>query len=136
MELRVERTDFTPKSTIGDLFIDSVWECHTLEDAVRGPGIKISGQTAIPQGRYEVTIDRSIRFKRMMPHILNVPGFEGIRIHAGNDAKDTEGCPLLGYTKAKDFVGNSRLAFNRFFDILYEALIHEKVYITVEREVA
>ncbi len=131
MELRVERTDFTPKSTIGDLFIDSVWECHTLEDAVRGPGIKISGQTAIPQGRYEVTIDRSIRFKRMMPHILNVPMFEGIRIHAGNTAESVEGCIAVGQTKSENFIGRSVVAFSAFFPKLQEGLKGGELFITI-----
>jgi len=136
MELKILRKEFTEKSTIGDFFVNNTFFSYVLEDMIREPGVKVPGKTAIPEGRYQVIIDQSTRFKRAMPHILNVPGFEGIRIHAGNTDKDTEGCPLLGYTKDKDFVGNSRPAFNRFFDILYEALIHDKVYITVEREVA
>jgi len=136
MELKILRKEFTENSTIGDFLIDGESYFYVLEDMIREPGVKVPGKTAIPEGRYQVIIDQSTRFKRAMPHVLNVPGFEGIRIHAGNVAKDTEGCPLLGYTKSKDFVGNSRLAFNRFFDILYEALIHDKVYLTVEREVA
>ena len=136
MELKILRKEFTSQSTIGDFLIDGEFYFYVLEDMIREPGVKVPGKTAIPEGRYKVIIDQSTRFRRAMPHVLNVPGFEGIRIHAGNTDKDTEGCPLLGYTKDKDFVGNSRLAFNRFFDILHEALIHEKVYLTVEREVA
>ena len=136
MELKILRKEFTENSTIGDFLIDGEFYFYVLEDMIREPGVKVPGKTAIPEGRYQVIIDQSTRFKRAMPHVLNVPGFEGIRIHAGNTDKDTEGCPLLGYTKSKDFVGNSLLAFNRFFDILYEALIHDKVYLTVEREVA
>jgi len=136
VELKILRKEFSEKSTISDFFIDNTFFSYCLEDMIREPGVKIAGKTAIPEGRYQVIIDQSTRFKRAMPHVLNVPGFEGIRIHAGNIDKDTEGCPLLGYTKSKDFVGNSRLAFNRFFDILHEALIHEKAYLTVEREVA
>jgi len=136
VELKILRKEFTEKSTIGDFFVNNTFFSYVLEDMIREPGVKVPGKTAIPEGRYQVIIDQSTRFKRAMPHILNVPGFEGIRIHAGNTDKDTEGCPLLGYTKDKDFVGNSRLAFNRFFDILHEALIHEKAYLTVEREVA
>ena len=136
MELKIIRKEFTERSTIGDFFIDSVFFSYCLEDMIREPGVKVPGKTAIQEGRYQVIIDQSNRFKRAMPHILNVPGFEGIRIHAGNTDKDTAGCPLLGYTKSKDFVGNSRLAFNRFFDILHEALIHNEVYITIERGVA
>ena len=136
MELKILRKEFTENSTIGDFFIDNTFFSYVLEDMIREPSVKVPGKTAIPEGRYQVIIDQSNRFKRAMPHVLNVPGFEGIRIHAGNTDKDTEGCPLLGYTKSKDFVGNSRLAFNRFFDILYEALMHDKVYLIVEREVS
>ena len=136
MELKILRKEFTENSTIGDFLIDGEFYFYVLEDMIREPGVKVPRKTAIPEGRYQVIIDQSTRFKRAMPHVLNVPGFEGIRIHAGNTDKDTEGCPLLGYTKSKDFVGNSLLAFNRFFDILYEALMHDKVYLTVEREVS
>ncbi len=136
MELKILRKEFTEKSTIGDFFIDNTFFSYCLEDMIREVGVKIPGKTAIPEGRYQVIIDQSARFKRAMPHVLNVPGFEGIRIHSGNTAASTAGCPLLGFTKSKDFIGQSVLAFNRFFDILHEALIHEKVYITVEREVA
>jgi len=135
VELKILRKEFTENSTIGDFLIDGEFYFYVLEDMIREPGVKVPGKTAIPEGRYQVIIDQSNRFRRAMPHVLDVPGFEGIRIHAGNVAKDTEGCPLLGYTKSKDFVGNSRLAFNRFFNILYEALIHDKVYLTVERGV-
>jgi hypothetical protein len=136
MDLRLVRKEFTEKSTIGDLLIDDSFFCFTLEDMVREPGVKIPGQTAIPEGRYRVVIDQSNRFRRAMPHILDVPMFEGIRIHSGNTDKDTEGCILLGMTKSKDFVGQSVLAFNRFFDQLYMGLGHGDVSISIEREVA
>ncbi len=131
MEIKVNRVAFTAKSTIGDMLIDDQWECFTLEDVVRGPGIKIPGQTAIPEGKYEVIIDRSMRFKRMMPHILNVPMFEGIRIHSGNTDRNTEGCLLLGRTKDTDFIGQSVAAFNAFFPKLQEGLQGGKVFITI-----
>jgi len=136
MELLIIRKEFTENSTIGDFLIDGEFFCYSLEDMVREPGVKIPGKTAIPEGRYRVIIDQSIRFRRAMPHILNVPGFEGIRIHNGNYPKDTEGCPLLGFTKSKDFVGNSKDAFNKFFDKLYMALRDEECWITIERKVA
>src|SRR5689334_1352299 len=91
MNLQLLRQQFTTDSTIGSLYIDGEFECFTLEDTVRAPGIKIAGATAIPSGTYEVTIDLSARFGRMMPHVLDVPMFKGIRIHPGNTAKDTEG---------------------------------------------
>ncbi len=136
MELKILRKEFTENSTIGDFLINGEFFCYALEDMVREAGVKIPGKTSIPEGRYRVVIDQSTRFKRAMPHILDVPNFEGIRIHAGNTAKDTEGCPLLGFTKGKDCVGQSVLAFNKFFEKLYMALAHEEAWITIEREVA
>ena len=134
MELRIIRKEFTEQSTIGDFLIDGERFCYCLEDMAREKGVKVYGKTAIPEGRYRVVIDQSVRFKRAMPHILNVPEFEGIRIHAGNSAKDTAGCPLLGFTKEKDCVGQSVLAFNQFFDKLYMALRDEECWITVGKE--
>jgi hypothetical protein len=136
MELIINRRVFTGDSTIGEFLVDGQFFCYVLEDIVRESGVKIAGKTAIPEGRYRVIIDQSARFGRAMPHILDVPGFEGIRIHAGNTAKDTEGCPLLGFVKGVDFVGQSKLAFNEFFDKLYMALRDQECWITVRREVA
>lgn len=134
MELSVIRKIFTDISTIGNLFIENEYFCFTLEDVVREPGIKIPGKTAIPYGRYEVIIDQSKRFGRAMPHILDVPMFEGIRIHAGNKSEDVEGCIAVGFTRDKDFIGRSVLAFNQFFDQLYEGLIKDKAFITITTE--
>lgn len=134
MNLRLVRKEFTTNSTIGDLYIDDQWFCYTLEDVVRESGVKVAGKTAIPAGIYQVVIDQSVRFKMDMPHILNVPGFEGIRIHAGNTAKDTEGCPLIGMVKDKDFVGTSKVAFNSFMLKLEDGLRNGKVFITIENE--
>ena len=76
-----------------------------MEDTVRDE--KIAGKTAIPEGTYEVVVNRSPRFKRDLPLLLNVPNFEGIRIHRGNTAKDTNGCILVGENKVKGKVINS-----------------------------
>ena len=94
MEITLKRVTFSPKFTIGRLEIGTttIW---TLEDPVR-KGPKVYGQTAIPAGRYDVIWNVSNRFKRVMPLLLNVPGFEGIRIHTGNTVDHTEGCILLG----------------------------------------
>lgn len=131
MKLRVERRFLTPKSTIGSLYIDDVFECYTLEDVVRKPGEKIKGLTAIPYGTYDVTIDHSNRFGKDMPHILNVPGFEGIRIHSGNTDADTEGCILLGVTRSMDSIGKSRQALAAFVPKLQSGLASGKVTIDV-----
>jgi hypothetical protein len=70
--------------------------CHTLEDVVRDAGVKIHGQTAIPKGVYELVVSFSNRFKKRLPLLLNVPNFEGIRIHGGNSENDSSGCVLVG----------------------------------------
>lgn len=126
MELRLVRRWLTPQATIGQLDLNGVFECYTLEDPVREE--KIPGQSAIPAGRYEVIVTYSVRFAAMLPLLKNVPGFTGIRIHAGNTASDTEGCILVGQTREKDFIGQSRKALDR----LMMKLAHRfTVWITV-----
>ena len=121
MKLELKRFEYGSTYTIGKFYIDGVYHSFSLEDVVR-KGEKVDGQTAIPIGTYSVIIDLSTRFGKQLPHVLNVPGFEGIRIHSGNTSKDTEGCILLGTTwTSGDFIGNSKLAFNGFFDKLKEA---------------
>jgi hypothetical protein len=72
---------------------------YTLEDVLRGPGIKIPGQTAIPTGEYKITLYDSPRFKRLLPMLNDVPGFSHILIHGGNTETDTEGCILIAKSK-------------------------------------
>jgi hypothetical protein len=120
MRLELKRTDFTDKSTIGELSIDGEFFCYTLEDVVREE--KIFGETAIPAGTYKIEITFSPHFQRDLPHLIDVPNYEGVRIHPGNKAADTEGCILVGSTKSTDFIGNSRVTF----ELLYEKLKPEK----------
>jgi hypothetical protein len=112
MELLLKRLHKTDESTIGELSINGKFECYTLEDVERKE--KIYGKTAIPKGTYNVVMTMSNRFKIVLPLLLNVPNFEGVRIHAGNTAKDTEGCILLGQTRAINFVGSSKKAMANF----------------------
>ena len=105
MNLFLQRIAQTPEYTIGRLYIDEKFFCHALEDAVREE--KIAGKTAIPEGTYQVIVNRSPKFKRDLPLLLDVPNFEGIRIHRGNTAKDTSGCILVGENKVKGKVINS-----------------------------
>ena len=132
MKLDLIRKEFTAISTIGDLLIDGKFYCYTLEDMYREK--KIKGVTAIPYGKYEVIINFSNRFQKPMPLLLNVKGFDGIRIHSGNTAEHTEGCILIGFTKSKDFIGNSRSAFNQFMPKLRTDLKQGKVFIEITRE--
>ena len=113
MKIVVKRLHRTERSTIGELYVDGNFECYTLEDKERE--VKIKSETAIPKGTYKVIINQSNRFKRLLPLLINVPNFEGVRIHSGNTNHDTEGCILVGTTRSKDFVGNSRKAFDKLF---------------------
>lgn len=132
MEISLVRRKFTEQSTIGDLFLDGERECLTLEDrAHEGP--KIPGQTAIPEGRYEITINWSSRFHRPLPLLLDVPDFSGIRIHPGNGPKDTQGCILVGRIEGEDWIGESRIAFEALFIKLQAAILKEKIHILISR---
>lgn len=132
MELHLERRALSPKTTIGQLFVDGWFECLVLEDVVRA-GAKVADQTAIPAGRYQVVITLSARFKVPLPLLLAVPGFDGIRIHAGNTAKDTSGCLLVGRVRAIDMVLESRLALTALQPKIAAALdAGEPVFITID----
>lgn len=115
MKVEVKRTFKGTEYTIGHLYIDGAYFCDTLEDTVRTDK-KIAGKTAIPAGTYKVKKTMSPRFKTVLPEILNVPNFTGVRIHSGNTAKDTDGCLLLGLNKAKGVVLNSKNAMAFFMD--------------------
>ena len=119
MKIEIKRLHKTKHSTVGEMTIDGIWECYTLEDIERE--VKIKSETAIPKGTYKVIINQSNRFKKLMPLLLNVPNFEGVRIHAGNTNHDTEGCILVGRTRSKDFIGQSRKAFDTLFAKMQKA---------------
>lgn len=128
-------------SITGDFAVNII--CRTLEDVVRKvPGQpvsawKVPGQTAIPSGRYRVEVTYSPKFKRWLPVLHDVPGFTGIRIHAGNTAKDTEGCILVGVNATVDNEGvcDSKVALNdSLLPLLGECSLRgEEVYLTVVR---
>lgn len=132
MKLKLYRKFLGNKYTIGKLFINDEYICDTLEDVVRSEGIKVYGETAIPYGVYEIVLTMSPRFKKVLPLLLDVPHFEGVRIHTGNTEKDTEGCILVGYNKVKGKVINSRIAFDKVMKYLELATINnEKITIEV-----
>lgn len=123
MKLHLERQEQTHEFTVGRLSVDGEPECWVLEDPVRD-GPKVPGSTAIPPGTYRLARDYSNRFKRRMLHVLGVPGFEGVRIHAGNTVYDTEGCLLVGEARDGARLVRSKLAL---------AALEAKVFAALER---
>jgi hypothetical protein len=129
MELRLIREPTLDGATLGVLFVDGRYQCWTLEDAIREQ--KIPGDTAIPEGRYRIDITFSTRFQRLMPILLDVDQFSGIRIHSGNTIADTRGCLLVGHTRGKTWVGRSRHAMDALFPKLVAAL-DQGIHISIE----
>jgi len=121
MKLELKRKALSETYTIGWLFVDGMGFCDTLEDKVRPDGVKVWGETAIPAGTYKVIITESARFKRRLPLLVNVPMFEGIRIHPGNTAVDTHGCILVGVNSVKGKVTQSKATFNKLFTLMEKA---------------
>ena len=147
-------TGSTKEYTIGELFVQeestlskTTKVCDTLEDAFRllpkacpntpkGIGCeckeKVHGKTCIPYGTYTVRLSYSNRFRRILPEVLNVPHFLGIRLHSGNSSKDTEGCILVGTKSKGDWVTASRVAFNKLYKLLQTAEKNkEEITITI-----
>ena len=137
MEIVVKRKFRAEEYTIGDLFIDGEWFCNTLEDKDRGltsdmslqkiSTIKVKGKTCIPTGTYKITLNvvspgygGKKPYKTVcggkIPRILDVPGFDGVLIHIGNFAKDTEGCLLLGFNTVKGAVTKSTETWTQFYE--------------------
>lgn len=141
MELLLERFARKATYTIGRLFIGGEYVCDTLEDTDRGLRqgqplsyirmAKVKGKTAIPMGRYKVTLDVvSPKYSKRrqydfcggrVPRLLDVPGYEGVLIHIGNTAADTEGCVLVGKNKVVGRVVDSTATFTRLYGLLSEA---------------
>lgn len=141
MKLTLKRIALRPTYTIGKLYIDDVYFCDTIEDTVRDLNKngkfdngekKVHSKTAIPYGTYEIKWTYSPRFKKYTPQLMNVPSFEGIRIHAGNTSADTEGCLILGKNKQVGKVLNSRDTINKFYTIIKEACSNGNVTIEIK----
>lgn len=140
MNLTLKRTDFTEQSTIGELSIDGKFFCYVLEDKDRGLTAemsniiintkKIFGVTAIPYGTYKVVLSMSNRFKRLLPEIQNVKGYEGVRIHRGNTAEDSLGCLIVGNKKAYNTVFESTKAEEA---LIKKLTTKEDIYLTITK---
>jgi hypothetical protein len=130
MELKLQRRYRAGDYTIGSLYIDGVYFCDTLEDADRGltqsmpleeiRRIKVAHETAIPTGVYRMIVNLSPAKRRMLPRLLDVPGFSGILIHRGNTKNDSSGCILVGENRVKGKVLNSTPCEKRLVEILTE----------------
>lgn len=116
MNLTLKRLNLTPNYTEGELYVNGVYFCKTLEDTNRDLNKngqfdnnekKVYGETCIPYGKYKVILSYSSKFKRELPEILEVPDFQGIRIHRGNKISDTLGCVLCGEKVKNGYLSNS-----------------------------
>ncbi|MDR1455868.1 MAG: DUF5675 family protein [Tannerella sp.] len=143
MELKLHRRFSGKDYTVGALYVNGAYFCDTLEDADRGlmqtmPAEeirrkKVTHETAIPTGVYRVTVTRSPAKRRMLPRLLDVPGFSGILIHRGNTKNDSSGCILVGENRMKGKVINSTPYETRLVEILTEAQEHgEEITIEIE----
>ena len=128
MEILLKRQVKTIDFTLGELFIDGEHFCYTVEDMERMEGEKVFGKTAIPKGEYNVIVNHSNHFNKDLPLLISVPNFEGVRIHSGNSAADSEGCIICGMTRTINGVGMSRIAMQKLMDKLkFQSLITIKI---------
>lgn len=153
LELVLDRLYKLPKYSIGKLYINGKYFCDTLEDVDRGLDCsmseydirskKVKGETAIPTGRYEITLSvQSPRFKGKssykfcngyLPRLIDVKGYEGVLIHIGNTKDDTDGCILVGFNKSKGMVLDSTKTFSKLYSVLKSAVSSGKrIYITIK----
>lgn len=144
MEILLLRNRFYKTHTIGQLYIDGVYFCFVLEDVIRpdpNPDTpwneaKVQDETAIPEGKYEIILENSGLFGPDTPTLRNVPGYQYIRVHAGNTDKNTKGCLILGYKLADNgviAVGSTKPAVIDFKGKVKQAIQSGKrVYITIQ----
>lgn len=116
MEIEVWREQSKALATMGTMYVDDATTrlaLFSLEDQMRPEGVKVYGETAIPAGRYEIKITRSRKFKKYLPLLVDVAGFDGVRIHSLNNRKQTEGCIGVGLECAEEEIHRSREAMNK-----------------------
>ena len=143
MELTLKREPtLIGKVTFGDLYVDGMWQCHTMEDAIREvPGRpveewKVPKETAIPFGRYRLELVDSPKFGPDTLSLVNVPGFKFIRMHAGNTPEDTDGCILTGQGRHGAVITDSVKALNALKKLVIPELrAGREVYISVQSHI-
>lgn len=131
MQVRIDRKWKKPAYTIGRVYIDGEFFCNSMEDCDRGlrqdmpvaeiQKRKVYGLTAIPSGKYKVSMTNSTKYCRVMPQVMNVKGYSGVRIHSGNTAEDSLGCILLGDNDKVGWISNSRKRCKEFEEKLTAA---------------
>lgn len=146
MQFNQLRKYFTEKSTISEVYLGDIksenFICYILEDKDRGlyqsmsaaeiMTLKQKSITAIPYGKYQIVKTFSNRFQKEMPLLVNVKGFEGIRIHEGNKDIDTDGCLIPGLSMSTDIVQQSILATKKVYKLIDDALARkELIYINI-----
>lgn len=129
MELTLKREPSTDLSTIGRLYVDGLRYCWTLEDPVRA--VKIPGRTAIPAGRYRLALAMSPKRRRLVPWVLDVPGFDAVQIHPGNTPLHTDGCILVGFLRGTDAIYRSKDAFDGLMALLQRGMTGEFAWIDI-----
>lgn len=150
MKLVLKRINNQDNYCEGKLYIDGIYQCDVIEDTDRGlnnemsiaeiQSKKVYGETAIPKGTYQITLDVvSPKFKNRswatfcegkLPRLLDVPGFEGVLIHVGNKAADSLGCLLVGQKSSDGIVSNSTQTFKDLYYKLKQAT--DQITITIE----
>lgn len=139
MELKLTRNYQKDTYTIGRLYVEGDLFSNTLEDPVRDysdPNYKVYGKTAIPYGRYRITMVHSPKFSkryggRKVPLLNNVPDFTGIQIHSGNTAEDTDGCILVGQNTQRGRVTSSLATLYKLLDIFDSVSEDEEIWIDI-----
>ena len=141
-ELNIKRYIYNDSKTtggeannIGDFFIEGAFFCYSLEDEIRFS--KVYGKTAIPDGRYRVVLNWSNRFKRIMPLLLDVPNFTGVRLHGGNTAEDSHGCPLIAFNLIENktkIQGTAEKKLTKILQKFQEENSSGEIWITIENK--
>lgn len=132
MKAEIRRIWETDKSVCGELWLDGIMQCYTLEPARVNP--VIPGHPCIPAGIYKVILSHSPHLGYNTPEVLDVPGRSGIRWHVGNKPADVLGCAAVGQTHAEDWVGESDVAFNKLMGILALVIDDITVFYTDPQE--
>lgn len=150
MKLVLKRINNQDNYCEGKLYIDGIYQCDVIEDVDRGltnemsvteiQSKKVYGETAIPKGTYQITLDVvSPKFKDRswatfcegkLPRLLDVPGFEGVLIHTGNEASNSLGCLLVGQKTKDGWISNSTQTFKNLYYKLKQAT--DQITITIE----